>query len=128
MRFAVVLLITVFVNACFSEQRVSVWVTNATANDVLVRYEQSAGDRVYEVGAGQSGYLGSFPGPESRNRIAILAIDCSRKHEPVDVPPSGPVAVHITDGSVTASPIPTPEAFDPPTFPEVARCGSSREG
>ena len=102
------------------------WVDNATDSDVLVRYEQSAGNEVYEVPAGRSGDIGSFP-PSEENRLVILSPDCAPKLESSDIPPFDPVLVRIGATNVTASPIATPDPIDPPAFTEVARCGSFRE-
>lgn len=81
--------------ACFSNPGVFVWVENATDSDVLIRYEQSAGARVFRIGAGRTGYVGAFPAPEVGGRITILTPDCVARGAPLDVPEVGGVVIAI---------------------------------
>lgn len=123
---AAVLVVTALIVGC-GDPGISIWIDNQADMDVLVRYEQSAGDRVFAVDTGSSGFLGTFPAPEDANRLVVLAPDCSPLPEPADIPPIGLVTVTIDPSVATVAPTSTPESFDPPAFDEVEICGSYRE-
>jgi hypothetical protein len=126
-QLAVLVVVVSSILGC-GDPRVSIWIDNDFGALVLVRYEQSAGNRVYEIASGASGYLGSFPAPEEQNRLVVLTPGCETLLDPVDIPPTGPVAVTIGSAAMTATPTSSPESFDPPAFQEVDVCGSYREG
>lgn len=120
------LLAGVVVGAC-GHPRVYVWVNNGSADEVLLRYEQSAGNRVYEIPAGESGFIGSFPGPESQNDIVVLTRQCEPFGPPLPVPEVGGVTVTVADGGPSISEVQVPADIDPPAFARVARCGDAQE-
>jgi len=125
-RASVMLLSAIAVLAC-GHPRVYVWVDNRSTSDLLFRYEQSAGNRVYEVPAGASGFVGSFPGPESQNDIVVLTQQCEPFGPPLPVPEVGGVTVTIADDDPSISEVPVPVDIDPPAVTRVARCGDAQE-
>ena len=101
-----------------------IWAENGTNADLLIRFNEANGARVYSLPAAAGGYLGTFSPQGPGSSLEILDLNCVGIGDRVQTPELGAVVVRVVTGAITVTPTNVPETFDGPRLETVQLCGS----